>query len=164
MSLRVGVLVVSDRAFRGLRPDAGGPRLSRVIVDRGWRLAHLEVVPDETGPIRDAITRWSDEGCDLIVTTGGTGLAPRDVTPEATRPLLEKELPGVAEILRQESFKQTPLAALSRGVAGLRGRSFIVNLPGNPSGAEWGLRALLPLAPHVAALAAGRDPHSHAHA
>jgi len=160
-SLTIGILTVSDRSFRGEREDLGGPALKSVIERVGWRIAEQAVVPDEIGKIQENILNWIDERkIDLVLTTGGTGVAPRDITPEATRGLIEKELPGLMEWVRFQSAKKTPWAVLSRALAGVRKKSLIVNLPGNPEGAVECLEFILDLIPHALAVLKEQD-HAH---
>ncbi|HAF70485.1 MAG: Molybdopterin biosynthesis protein [Acetothermia bacterium 64_32] len=152
--IRAGILTVSDRAFRGEREDLSGPLLQELVREHlGAKVAAQAVVPDEEGAICEVLISWCDElHLDLILTTGGTGFAPRDVTPEATRKVIEREAPGLAEAIRLSGFRKTPHALLSRGVAGIRGRTLIVNLPGSPRAAQEGLEAVLPALPHGLAL------------
>jgi len=147
--LTAAVLTVSDRSSRGERPDGAGPRLEKVLRTRGWDILHRRLIPDEISDIQSALREWSRGKVDLIVTTGGTGLGPRDVTPEATEALLEKKLPGLVEWMRREGRKKNHFAALSRAVAGVRQRTLIVNLPGNPSGAAESLALILPALRHA---------------
>ncbi|HEY65831.1 MAG TPA: molybdopterin adenylyltransferase [Caldilineae bacterium] len=151
---RVGVLTVSDRVSRGVAEDKSGPLISRMVRDRlGALVVEEQVVPDEQYLIEEVLRRWADEEeLDLILTTGGTGFAPRDVTPEATRAVIEREAPGFAEAMRAESLKVTPHAMLSRGIAGIRGRTLIVNLPGSPKAVRENLEVILPALPHGLAL------------
>lgn len=152
--LRVAVLTVSDRASRGLYEDQSGPALQK-LVERTLQatIVAAHIVPDEREVIADTLRAWADDrAADLILTTGGTGFAPRDVTPEATRDVLEKEAPGLAEAMRAAALQITPHAMLSRAVAGIRARTLIVNLPGSPKGATENLRAILPAIPHAIAL------------
>jgi len=146
---RIGILTVSDRGARGEREDRSGPALAEAILALpGAEVVAQAVVPDERPEIEAALRRWVAEGLDLILTTGGTGFSPRDVTPEATRAVIEREAPGLAEAMRAESLRITPHAMLSRAVAGMAGSTLIVNLPGSPKAACENLRTLLPALPH----------------
>ena len=148
--IRVGILTVSDRSAQGERVDTTQEAIREVLKEGPFEVAAYEVVPDEPAQIRRVLRLWADQlGLELILTNGGTGLAPRDHTPEATREVLDKEAPGLAELMRLEGLKKTPMAALSRGVAGVRAKSLIVNLPGSPKGAAESLAALLPVIPHA---------------
>lgn len=148
--IRAAVLTVSDRSFRGERPDSSGPAVAEMLEALPAEIAQQVVVPDEIPAIRRAILHFSDApGIDLIVTTGGTGVDPRDVTPEATRGILDREVPGMAEAMRAESQTRVPTAMLSRAVVGIRGKTMIVNLPGSPGGARENLAVLLPVLPHA---------------
>ncbi len=153
MSLRVAVLTVSDRSSRGERPDLSGPALAELIRSRGWLVTRQEIAPDELDRLRATLARWADEDvADVILTTGGTGFAPRDVTPEATLAVIEKEAPGIAEAIRAASASISPHAMLSRARAGIRARSLIVNLPGSPEGAVQSLQVAIPALEHAASL------------
>jgi molybdenum cofactor synthesis domain-containing protein len=160
MSLRVGILTVSDRSARGERPDASGPALRAQVEGRGWLAAQSGIVPDEFELICTTLQRWADSGeLDVILTTGGTGFARRDVTPEATLAVCDRLAPGLAEAMRLASLQATPHAMLSRAVAGLRGRCLIVNLPGSPRAAAENLAVILPVLPHAVELLAD-DPNA----
>jgi len=158
--IRAVILTISDSSHAGTRHDASGPAVCEVISKLGWQIACQEVLPDERETIAARLRQLAcEEGIDVILTTGGTGVAPRDVTPEATRDVVEREIPGLAELMRAEGLKSTRRAALSRAVAGHRGRTLIVNLPGSPRGAVESLNAIVDLAPHVVDLLRGRTEH-----
>lgn len=153
MTLRFGILTVSDRSARGEREDASGPVLARLVRDRGWSVVRQALVPDEASAIRDLLISWADGGeMDVILTTGGTGFSPRDVTPEATRAVLDREAPGLAEAMRAASLQITPHAMLSRIVTGIRKNTLIINLPGSPKGAVENLQVVIPVFPHAVQL------------
>ena len=154
---RVGILTVSDRGARGERADASGPLIRSFVEERlQWAVAAQHIVPDERGRIRETLIDWCDDlRLNLIFTTGGTGFAPRDVTPEATRDVIEREAPGLAEAMRADSLQKTPHAMLSRAVAGIRGRTLIVNLPGRPKAIRENLEAVFPAIPYCIDLIGG---------
>ena len=158
--LRAKILVLSDAAASGGREDRSGPAVRELLQRRDWLVKALEVLPDDAGRIRRTLLAWTDgDDCDAIFTSGGTGLGPRDVTPEATRAVVDKEIPGLAELMRAEGVKKTPMAALSRGVAGLRKGKLIVNLPGSVRGARESLESIIGLLPHAIDIAQGRTEH-----
>jgi molybdenum cofactor synthesis domain-containing protein len=162
MTLRIGILTVSDRSSRGEREDVSGPALKKLVEAEGWSVTQQSLVPDEEEIIRDLLIAWADRGdLDVILTTGGTGFAPRDVTPEATRAVIRREAPGLAEAMRAASLKVTPHAMLSRIVAGIRKKTLIINLPGSPKGAVENLQVVLPVLPHAIQLLS-EDPASEA--
>ncbi len=150
MTFRVGILTVSDRASRGVAEDLSGPELARLVQEElKWEVVRTAVVPDEREEIARILRAWADEDdLALILTTGGTGFAPRDVTPEATRDVIEREAPGLAEAMRAASLKVTPHAMLSRAIAGIRGRTLIVNMPGSPKAVREQFQVIAPALPH----------------
>jgi molybdopterin adenylyltransferase len=133
--IKVGILTISDRASKGVYDDLGGPALKEAAIKYGWQVIVEGLVPDEQSAIQDKIWEFEKSGCGLILTTGGTGIAPRDVTPEAVREIMTRELPGFGEVMRAQSMKITPNAILSRNMAAVVGRSLVITLPGKPSGA-----------------------------
>jgi molybdopterin adenylyltransferase len=156
MPLRLAILTISDAASRGERADTSGDAIASWADERAYIVVARELVSDDTGRIAASLLRWADEdAADLILTTGGTGLTARDVTPEATRAVLEKEAAGIAEALRMSAYPRFPRSALSRGIAGVRGRTLIVNLPGSPGGVRDGLAVLNDLVEHAIALVRG---------
>lgn len=153
--MRVGVLTISDRVSRGLMEDTGG-RAIEAELDPSWEVARRAVVPDDVEQIAGTLTAWCDtDHLDIIITTGGTGLGPRDVTPEATLTVAERSVPGIAEAIRARSLADTPMAMISRGVAVARGTTLIVNLPGSPRGAAEGTRIVRPVLAHAVAIMHG---------
>ena len=161
--IQVAILTISDSVVAGTRQDRSGEKLRDRAQSLGWSAQMSEVVPDEPDQIAAVLERWADSGqVSVILTTGGTGVALRDVTPEATARVIERAIPGMAELMRSEGLKATPFAALSRGLAGVRGRCLIVNLPGSPKGAVESLDAIAKLVPHVVDLLEGRTSHADA--
>ena len=151
--LRIGVITVSDRVHAGRREDESGLAIRSYVERKGDCVASYAVVPDEVARIEEALLSAADErGSDVVFTTGGTGFAPRDVTPEATRRVIEREAPGIAEVIRLESLKKTRRAMLSRGVAGIRGRTLIVNLPGSARAVVESLDAIYDQLEHAVAI------------
>jgi len=153
MSLRFAVLTVSDRSWRGERPDASGPALIDKVKSQGWVVVRENILPDDLTMLREFLMSWCDRGdMDVILTTGGTGFAPRDVTPEATRAVIEREAPGLAEAMRAASAAKSPHAMLSRAVAGIRGSVLIINLPGSPKAAVENFQVVMPALEHAVML------------
>ncbi|MBE7157240.1 MAG: MogA/MoaB family molybdenum cofactor biosynthesis protein [Rhodospirillales bacterium] len=158
--MRVAILTVSDGAMAGRRSDESGPALRAACEAQGWSVVAADILADETGQISERMRAWADAGTsDLILTTGGTGVAARDLTPEATALVLERTLPGLPELMRSRGTEQTPTAVLSRGMAGTRGRTLIVNLPGSPRGAVFSFGVIASLVPHVVQLLRGHTEH-----
>ena len=156
MPLRLAILTISDAGSRGERSDSSGDLIASWARERGYVLLERGLIPDETARIASQLAAWCDsDKIDLILTTGGTGLTDRDVTPEATRAVLQKEAPGIAEALRMSAFPRFPRAALSRGLAGVRGKAIIVNLPGSPGGVRDGLGVLSQFIEHAVELVRG---------
>lgn len=158
MTFKAVVITVSDSAARGERQDASGPAVAEQLTAAGFQVVHREVIADEQDEIISAITGFA-LNADLIVTTGGTGIAPRDVTPEATRLACSREVPGIAERMRAVGAEHTPYAALSRGICAVRGQTLVLNLPGSPQGAVESLAAVVELLPHALRLLRGETGH-----
>jgi molybdopterin adenylyltransferase len=158
MSISVGIITVSDRCAKGEQEDKSGAVLKELCKD--WKLLAYQIVPDEQHQIEQTLKKLADEtGCQLIFTTGGTGFAPRDVTPEATRTVIQKEAPGLCEAMRSATLKHTKFAILSRAVAGIRNHTLIINLPGSPKGVEECFAVIRPVLPHALNLLAGNTKH-----
>jgi molybdenum cofactor synthesis domain-containing protein len=153
------VVTVSDRGFAGSAEDRSGPAVARLLASAGFSVEGPLVVPDEQDQIAGALLGSAEKGFQLVATTGGTGLAPRDVTPQATMSIIDFEVPGLAEQMRRVGIESTPMAMISRQVAGVRGRTLIVNLPGSPTGAAESLQAVLPALGHAVRLLQGEREH-----
>ena len=165
-TVQAAVVTISDTGYTGQREDVSGPVLADLVRELGAEIVRRTIVPDERDEIVRLLVSLADEvGVDLVLTTGGTGITPRDVTPEATRAVIQREMPGIAEVLRLEGYRQTPLAVISRGVSGIRGRTLIVNLPGSPNAVREGMETLSPILPHAIRMLRGEDTeHDHADA
>jgi molybdenum cofactor synthesis domain-containing protein len=160
--LRIGILTVSDRSSRGDRPDLSGPAIEEEVMAQGWIVSQKEIVPDDLPMLKSTLTAWADSGeLDILFTSGGTGFSPRDVTPEATKAVVDRAAPGLAEAMRASSLEVTPHAMLSRATAGIRGSTLIVNLPGSPRAAVENLRVILPVLNHAVDLLSD-DPEAEA--
>jgi len=158
--ITVAILIISDSAVAGTREDASGPALRSRCESLGWKIATSGGVPDDPTAIASRLRDWADASVAmLILTTGGTGVSPRDVTPEATRSILDREIPGLGELMRAKGLEQTKFAPLSRALAGSRKQSLIVNLPGSPAGAVYSLGVIEGLIPHIIDLLAGKTEH-----
>jgi len=155
--IRVGIITASDSAYRGERQDESGPLIAATVEKAGMEVVHQKVLPDDEGALAVEMKYMADGlGLDVVLTTGGTGLGPRDRTPEATRAIIDREVPGIAEALRAAGLRKTPHAMLSRGVAGVRGSTLIVNLPGSPRAVQESLEVLLPALGHAVELLQGQ--------
>jgi molybdopterin adenylyltransferase len=162
MSIRIGIITVSDRSSRGERLDASGPALVKAVIDQGWKVIRNIILPDDLEPLASTLAEWADSGeMDVILTTGGTGFSPRDVTPEATQVVIQRVAPGLAEAMRLASLQITPHAMLSRATAGIRAHTLIINLPGSPKGAAENLAVVIPVIPHAVQLLS-EDPTAEA--
>ncbi len=159
MAIKAAVVTISDGCYHGQREDLSGDALSEQLAERGWSVVKRSIVPDDVQEISTQIVELSDQHLNLIVTTGGTGLSPRDVTPEAIRPLLDREADGLAELMRLRGLEKTDFAALSRSLAGTRNETLILALPGSPKGATESLDAVMKLLPHAIDLIQGRTQH-----
>lgn len=162
MTLRVAILTVSDRSARGERADASGPVLADLVKKQDWAVVKRDIIADDINLLQERLSAWADSGeIDVLLTTGGTGFAPRDITPEATLAVAERLAPGLAEAMRAASLQVTPHAMLSRATAAIRRRTLIVNLPGSPKAAVENLQVILPVLPHAVELMSD-DPHAEA--
>ena len=151
--LRVAILTISDRSSRGERPDSSGPALADLVQQQGWQVCRTAIIPDDLEIIKATLADWADgNSIDILLSTGGTGFAPRDVTPEATTAVIQRPTPGLAEAMRAVSLQKTPHAMLSRAVAGIRARTLILNLPGSPKAAVENLQVVLAVLPHAVEL------------
>lgn len=154
--MNIGILTISDRGARGEYEDRSGPLIAKMMTEKTpWSISHRAVVADDFETIVNTLRQWCDEGVNLLLTSGGTGFAPRDITPEATRRVIERETPGIVEALRAESLKITKHAMLSRAAAGIRGTTLIINMPGSPKAVKENLDVLLPVLPHALELIVG---------
>lgn len=158
LALTAAVLTISDSSFERRRKDVSGPSVVRLLEGAGFKVVHTSILPDEKDLIAARLIECS-EVARLVVTTGGTGIAPRDVTPEATRSVAERLVEGVAERIRQEGARKTPLAALGRGICAVRGKALLLNLPGSPAAATESLQAVLEILPHALDLLSGNTVH-----
>jgi molybdopterin adenylyltransferase len=150
VSIRIGIITISDRSSRGERLDESGPALVNAISQQGWQVIRTEILPDELEQLIKTLSEWADSGeMDVILTTGGTGFSPRDVTPEATLAVIQRPTPGLSEAMRSASLRITPHAMLSRATSGIRARTLIINLPGSPKGALENLAVVIPIFPHA---------------
>jgi molybdopterin adenylyltransferase len=162
VSIHAVVITVSDRCTRGLAQDESGPALTQLLQEMGAEVVAAVVVPDDLEPLTEKLCAYADDPrINLVITTGGTGFSPRDNTPEATRAAIQREAPGLAEAMRVETLKQTPMAMISRGVCGIRSGALIINLPGSPRGVRESFAVIKPVLPHAIALLAGQ-PHAEA--
>jgi molybdopterin adenylyltransferase len=158
MSIRIGIITISDRSSKGERSDESGPALANIVTERGWLVERTLILPDEMELIKNTLIKWSDSGeLDVILTTGGTGFSPRDITPEATLAVVDRLTPGLNEAMRMASLRSTPHAMLSRASSGIRAHTLIINLPGSPRGAGENLSVILSVLPHAVKLLQG-DP------
>lgn len=148
-SISVAVLTVSDRSSKGLRDDKSGPIIINLLNENNFEILDYKIAPDEKDKIIEQISKWIQQGIHLVFTTGGTGFAPRDITPEATAMIIDRETPGISEYLRFRSFQITPHATLSRGISGIKDKTLIINLPGSPKAARECVEFLLPILPHA---------------
>jgi molybdopterin adenylyltransferase len=158
-SLRARVLTISDRASQGMMQDASGPAVRRLLLEAGFEVPEPEVIPDDRDRIVSLLLSAS-ENCELVVTTGGTGLGPRDVTPQATEGVLDYQVPGLGELMRAAGVRKTPMASISRSLAGVRGRCLILNLPGSVKGATESLEAVIPVLDHACQVLRGETGHA----
>ena len=159
MTFRASVVTVSDGVTAGTRADDSGDLAAEMLTDAGFEVVRRAVVPDELDEITGALRELASEGIELVTTTGGTGFGPRDVTPEATRAVIEREAPGLGELMRAAGLRHTPMAALSRAIAGTTSATLVLNLPGSPKGVKENLSAVLPVLPHALETLAGRTAH-----
>ncbi|RMG71141.1 MAG: MogA/MoaB family molybdenum cofactor biosynthesis protein [Nitrospirae bacterium] len=148
MSFRLSIITLSDKGSKGLRQDLSGQLIREIMEKRGFEVIHYEIIPDERDALKTLLLRLSDQS-DLILTNGGTGLSPRDITPDVTLEVIDREIPGIAEAMRLEGLKKTPRAMLSRAVAGVRGQCLIINLPGSPKAVEENLSVIVDVLPHA---------------
>ncbi len=154
---KLGILTISDSGAQGKREDTSGQAIAEIMSSHDFKVVRREIIPDEKDLIQQKLIQWCDsKEIDLVLTTGGTGLGPRDVTPEATSPVIERPVPGISEAIRMETLKKTPMSMISRGVSGVRGRCLIINLPGSPKAVRECLEIALPVIPHALDLLRGK--------
>ena len=159
--MRAAIVTVSDRSFQGTRPDVSGPVLQRLAETAGMEVVATALVPDDAERIARTLIELADvQSCEVIITTGGTGLSPRDVTPEATRRVIDREVPGMEAALHHDSLQRTPFAMLSRGVVGVRGQALIINMPGSPKAVEECFAVVLPVLAHAVKLLRDENPYA----
>jgi molybdenum cofactor synthesis domain-containing protein len=160
--IRVAILTISDRVANGAREDGSGKVIREVVEKEGWEVVQYGVVPDDKEDIANFLRDYSESGeVDLVLTTGGTGLSPRDWTPEATKGVIDREVPGIAEVMREKSLEKTPMAILSRGIAGMRNKTLLINLPGSPKGVRECLEVILKVLPHGIEIMQGDECGGH---
>ena len=162
--VQIAILTISDRAAQGIYEDTSGPLIAKIIEDRtGWTIVEQQIVRDEINEIVEILESWVDKKLDLVLTSGGTGFAPRDVTPEATMQVIDRLAPGITEAMRLEGLKITPHAMLSRSVAGMKGKTLIINLPGSPKAVKENLDVVLPVLGHAIELLSGQSSAESGH-
>ena len=160
MDIRVGILTISDSCSKGIREDTSGNAIEEIVTSESFKVVYRDTIPDDRSLISRTLAEWGDSSkVDLILTTGGTGLSPRDVTPEATMSVIDNEVPGIAEVIRVRTSRNTPTAMLSRSVCGTRSGCLIINLPGSPTGVKECLAVAIPVVPHAIDMIRGSTSH-----